>query len=70
MMLAKIVMNSDCTLTAHGLCTVRMSSKEVNEPVIDAVRQFHLRLLAKKLTVLHGIERLRKVDNINDYVRV
>jgi hypothetical protein len=47
-----------------------VSSKEVNQPVIDAVRQFHLRILVKKFTMSHSIERRGKVDSVNDYIRV
>jgi len=43
-----------------------VSSKEVNEPVIDAVRQFHLHILVKKFAMSYSIERLRKVDSVND----
>jgi len=43
-----------------------VSSKEVDEPVAGEVRQFHLRVLVKKLAVSHSIERLSNVDSVND----
>jgi len=44
-----------------------VGSKEVNASVIDAVSQFLLRVLAKKIVMSHGIERLRKVILLQDY---
>jgi len=46
---------------------VSVGSKEVNASVIDAVSQFLLRVLAKKIVMSHGIERLRKVILLQDY---
>jgi len=49
-----------------------VSSKEVTETVIDAVRQFHrlICLRVNKFAMSHGIERLIKGDSVNDYIRV